>query len=342
MTTPVIDRASRPESGLEQPAPSDWVLDAQDIHVDFPVARDWRGRVVQWAHALNGVTLQVRRGEAFGVVGESGCGKSTLAQVLMGLLKPTQGALHRLPRPDGRAANIQIVFQDPQSSLDPRLPAWRVIVEPLVARHQRADRAVAESLAAQVGLRPEQMDRYVHEFSGGQRQRIAIARALVSDPDVIVLDEPTSALDISVQAQILNLLQELRRARGLTYVLISHNVSVVRHLCDRIAVMYLGQVVEQGPALQVLEDPRHPYTRELLEAVPRLDRAWPDDVPAAPAELPGNRTLPTGCFFRERCPWATAGCERPQSLEALPGADGRRVRCHVALSKNQGLPLDMD
>ncbi|HEX7385940.1 MAG TPA: ABC transporter ATP-binding protein [Castellaniella sp.] len=309
----------------------DWVLDAQDVHVDFPVARDWRGRVVQSAHALNGVTLQVRRGEAFGVVGESGCGKSTLAQVLLGLLQPTQGTLHRLPRPDGRAANIQIVFQDPQSSLDPRLPAWRVIVEPLVTRHQRADRAVAESLASQVGLRPEQMDRYVHEFSGGQRQRIAIARALSSDPDVIVLDEPTSALDISVQAQILNLLQELRRARGLTYVLISHNVSVVRHLCDRIAVMYLGQVVEQGLAPQVLGDPRHPYTRELLEAVPRLDCAWAEEAPAAPAELPGNRTLPRGCFFRDRCPWATAGCERPQALALLPDGEGRQVRCHVAL-----------
>ncbi len=332
------------------------VLDARDIHVLFPVARDWRGRAVRHAHALNGVDLQVRRGETFGVVGESGCGKSTLAHVLLGLVAPTRGTLQRLPRADGRPANIQIVFQDPQSSLDPRLPAWRVIVEPLIARRSqrlrgagqddglaasvgwptrapRQDlRARAAELALQVGLRPEQMDRFVHEFSGGQRQRIAIARALSSDPDVIVLDEPTSALDISVQAQILNLLQDLRRAHGLTYILISHNVSVVRHLCDRVAVMYLGQVVEQGSAADVLDTPRHPYTRELLNAVPRLDRTWSEDAPGAVAELPGNRILPTGCFFRDRCPWATTGCELPQVLGTRPDTPDHAYRCHVAVA----------
>ena len=315
------------------------VLDVQEVRVRFPLARNWRGRAVVHAHALNGVSLQVRRGEAFGIVGESGCGKSTLASVLMGLLAPTEGAVQRQPRADGRAANVQIVFQDPQSSLDPRLPAWRVIVEPLVAAagrqgadrlDRRALRARADALAVQVGLRPEHLDRYVHEFSGGQRQRIAIARALAPEPDVIVLDEPTSALDISVQAQILNLLGELRRAHGLTYVLISHNVSVVRHLCERVAVMYLGQVVEQGPVAEVLESPRHPYTRELLEAVPRLDRPWVDGDPATPAELPGNRTLPQGCFFLSRCPWATTGCERPQVLLARPGEPQHAYRCHVA------------
>ncbi|MGB3276178.1 MAG: ABC transporter ATP-binding protein [Castellaniella sp.] len=318
------------------------VLDAHEIHVRFPLARDWRGRAVRHAHALNGVSLQVRRGEAFGIVGESGCGKSTLAAVLMNLLPPSQGELSRLPRADGRPADVQIVFQDPQSSLDPRLPAWRVIIEPLVAAGRRAAaprggrldkttlRARADALALQVGLRPEQLDRYVHEFSGGQRQRIAIARALAPEPDVIVLDEPTSALDISVQAQILNLLGALRRAHGLTYVLISHNVSVVRHLCDRVAVMYLGQVVEQGPAAQVLESPRHPYTRELLDAVPRLDRPWPEAAPAVPAELPGNSALPQGCFFRGRCPWATTGCDQPQVLLARPDEPLHAYRCHVA------------
>ena len=332
-------------------APGAPVLELQDVQVRFPLARNWRGRPTVHAHALNGVGLQVRRGEAFGIVGESGCGKSTLASVLMGLLAPTAGALQRQPRADGHPANIQIVFQDPQSSLDPRLPVWRVIVEPLVAarRGAAADaarasgagtapghpdpaalRARAEALAAQVGLRPEHMDRYVHEFSGGQRQRIAIARALAPAPDVIVLDEPTSALDISVQAQILKLLAELRRAHGLTYVLISHNVSVVRYLCDRVAVMYLGQVVEQGPAAEVLAAPCHPYTRELLDAVPRLDQPWPDDTPAAPAELPGNRTLPPGCFFRSRCPWATTGCDQPQPLLARPDAPLHAYRCHVA------------
>ncbi|MBV2180732.1 MAG: ABC transporter ATP-binding protein [Castellaniella sp.] len=361
--------------GPESPDPSepsltdlgkDWVLDASDITVRFPVSRDWRGRAVRFAHAINGVTLRIRRGEVFGVVGESGCGKSTLAQVLVGLLPPTEGALRRLPQADGREANVQIVFQDPQSSLDPRLPAWKVVVEPMVVRGRRAitsrddsptrsvarpamraDRAAlrarAAELALQVGLRPEHLDRYVHEFSGGQRQRLAIARALSSDPDVIVLDEPTSALDISVQAQILNLLQDLRRRHGLTYVLISHNVSVVRHLCDRVAVMYLGQVVEQGPITAVLDAPCHPYTRELLDAVPRLDQPWAENMLAVPVELPGNRVLPTGCFFRDRCPWATAGCELPQRLLGRQDAPEHRVRCHVVLkiefATERGLPL---
>src|SRR5690606_22328850 len=275
------------------------VLDAHEIHVRFPLARDWRGRAVRHAHALNGVSLQVRRGEAFGIVGESGCGKSTLAAVLMGLLKPSEGELRRLPRADGRPADVQIVFQDPQSSLDPRLPAWKVIIEPLVA----AGRSSVDRTAL---------------------------RALAAGPDVVVLDEPTSALEIAVQAQILSLLRELRRAHGLTYVLISHNVSGVRHLCDRVAVMYLGQVVEQGPAAQVLESPRHPYTRELLDAVPRLDRPWPEDELAPPAELPGNAVLPQGCFFRGRCPWATTGCDRPQVLLARPDAPLHAYRCHVA------------
>ncbi len=178
-----------------------------------------------------------------------------------------------------------------------------------------------------MGLRPEHLDRYVHEFSGGQRQRIAIARALAPAPDVIVLDEPTSALDISVQAQILNLLRALRRAHGLTYVLISHNVSVVRHLCDRVAVMYLGQVVEQGPTAQVLESPRHPYTRELLDAVPRLDRPWPEDAPAVPAELPGNVVLPPGCSLSQPL---SLGHDR---LRTAPGAVGpaRRALACVPL-----------
>ncbi|MGB6006520.1 oligopeptide/dipeptide ABC transporter ATP-binding protein [Castellaniella sp.] len=337
----IADSGAAMAAGADRPE-QDLVLEVRDVRVRFPMLRDWRGRVVQSAHALNGIDLRIRRGEAFGIVGESGCGKSTLAQVLMGLLPPTDGDVRRLPRGDGRPANIQIVFQDPQSSLDPRLPAWKVIVEPVVVRGRRpapgqaarqgkaALRARAAELAVQVGLRPETLDRYVHEFSGGQRQRIAIARALSSDPDVIVLDEPTSALDVSVQAQILNLLQDLRRRYGLTYVLISHNVSVVRHLCDRVAVMYLGQIVEQGMASAVLESPRHPYTRELLDAVPRLDRPWVEDAPAAPVELPGNRALPAGCFFRERCPWATQGCERPQSLLCDADALQHLFRCHVA------------
>ncbi|MBA1230681.1 ABC transporter ATP-binding protein [Pseudomonas viridiflava] len=193
-------------------------------------------------------------------------------------------------------------------------------------------REIAARVAAQVGIRAEYMDRFPHQFSGGQRQRIAIARALSSNPDIIVLDEPTSALDISVQAQILNLLSELQRTRELTYILISHNVSVVRHMADRVAVMYLGQIVELGSASQVLERPRHPYTQLLLDAVPRLGVPIDDAQASAPTELPGNRNLPTGCYFRDRCPKATARCERPQALLPVKNlaVEQWQVRCHLA------------
>jgi peptide/nickel transport system ATP-binding protein len=306
------------------------ILQLNDVRVRFPVSNDWLGRPRGYAHALNGIDLQVRAGETLGIVGESGCGKSILAQLLMGLIAPSSGALNWASRRDDEGrSNVQIVFQDPQSSLDPRLPIWRIITEPLYARgpvDRTQMRELAARVASQVGIRPEYLDRFPHQFSGGQRQRIAIARALSSDPDIIVLDEPTSALDISVQAQILNLLAELQRARNLTYILISHNVSVVRHMADRVAVMYLGQIVELGHAAQVLDHPRHPYTRLLLEAVPRLGVALHAEQVAAPTELPGNRNLPTGCFFRERCSLCTVGCENPQ---VLLGDETQRARCHV-------------
>lgn len=308
-------------------------LSLDDVHVRFPVAADWRGRPNRYAHALNGVTLNVRKGETLGIVGESGCGKTTLANLLMGLVKPTRGLFDR------GGASLQIVFQDPQSSLDPRLPVWKLIMEPVMVNRRsgsRALRAQAALLAQQVGLRPEHLDRYPHEFSGGQRQRIAIARALSAEPDVIVLDEPTSALDISVQAQILNLLQELRAERLLSYVLISHNVSVVRHMCDRVAVMYLGQIVEIGAARDVFAAPAHPYTRLLLESVPRIGAPFLEGVPQD-TELPGNRHLPQGCFFRSRCPLATAGCELPQAMaEAGDSVAGHTCRCHVRCKKEGG------
>jgi peptide/nickel transport system ATP-binding protein len=302
--------------------------------VHFPVAHDWLGRPVGYAHALNAVDLAVERGETLGIVGESGCGKSTLANVLTGLVAPTGGAV----AVDGAAlvpgrptARIQMVFQDPNASLDPRLPVWRVVTEPLFL-HRRLPKVELRSIAArlldQVGLRAEHIDRYPHEFSGGQRQRIAIARALAPDPDIVVLDEPTSALDVSVQAQILNLLIDLQRRRRLTYLFISHNVSVIRHVADRVAVMYLGQVVESGPAALVLSAPRHPYTRLLLDSVPAVghlpdDRAAPDS-----GELPSNRRLPGGCFFENRCPLARPGCERRQDLTTNGG--DHQVRCHLA------------
>lgn len=315
-------------------ATSSAILGLQDVRVHYPMGTDWLGRPKAVAHALNGIDLDVHAGETLGIVGESGCGKSTLAQLLMGLIKPTSGKLDWVYNTENeRSSNVQIVFQDPQSSLDPRLPIWKIITEPLFVRHsapRRDMRDIAAKVAAQVGIRTEYLDRYPHQFSGGQRQRIAIARALSSNPDIIVLDEPTSALDISVQAQILNLLSELQRTRDLTYILISHNVSVVRHMADRVAVMYLGQIVELGSASQVLEHPRHPYTQLLLEAVPRLGVSVDDAHASTPTELPGNRNLPAGCFFRDRCLKATSGCERPQALLPTKTAGGaERVRCHL-------------
>ncbi|AVI87916.1 MULTISPECIES: oligopeptide/dipeptide ABC transporter ATP-binding protein [Pseudomonas syringae group] len=305
------------------------VLQLNEVRVRFPVSNDWLGRPRGYAHALNGIDLQVRAGETLGIVGESGCGKSTLAQVLLGLVAPSSGELKWTERRGEGSSNIQIVLQDPQSSLDPRLPIWKIITEPLYVRgnapHEQM-RDVAARVAAQVGIRPEYIDRFPHQFSGGQRQRIAIARAISSDPDIIVLDEPTSALDISVQAQILNLLAELQETRKLTYILISHNVSVVRHMSTRIAVMYLGQIVELGGAAQVLDKPCHPYTQLLLEAVPRLGAAPKTESIAATIELPGNRKLPSGCFFRDRCSQHTTGCDKPQSLIE---SERQFVRCHL-------------
>jgi len=306
------------------------LMELQDIRVRFPVKFNWLGQPRGYVHALNGVDLNIMRGETLGIVGESGCGKSTLAQLLMGLQTPSSGTLLRA-RAAGSwfGSGMQMVFQDPQSSLDPRLPVWRIITEPVyVQKHNPASerRSLAETLAEQVGLRKESLDRLPHEFSGGQRQRISIARALSSQPDIIVLDEPTSALDISVQAQILNLLVALQRQRNLTYVLISHNVSVVRHMSDRVAVMYLGQIVELGPTDKVLARPQHPYTRLLLDSVPQAGRSLAEGQEDRKGELPSNRQLPQGCYFRERCPYAGNGCQMPQDLRV--NLSGVAVRCH--------------
>lgn len=304
--------------------------------VKYSIGRRW-GRPGGVVHALNGIDLEIIKGETLAVVGESGCGKSTLAQLVMGLLAPTEGRV-RFAGVDLRALvgeelrerrrRLQIVFQDPQASLDPRIAAWRIIAEPLqVARRLNtpALRAKAAELAELVGIGAEHLERYPHEFSGGQRQRLAIARALALQPELLVLDEPTSALDVSIQAQILNLLAELQSRLGLTYLFISHNVAVVRHVADRVAVMYLGQIVEIGTARSVLDDPQHPYTRQLIAAVPRLHQ--PLVAPETrQSEIRGNLELPIGCYFQSRCPRAGAGCDQPQVL--WPLADARHVRCH--------------
>lgn len=310
---------------------SEILLKLSDVHLNFPARKNWRGKVVEHVYALNGLNMAAYRGETLGIVGESGCGKSTLAKLLMGMLNPSSGKFERTATSGSGPSHgsMQMVFQDPLSSLDPRLPVWRTITEPVWIQSrpdEKSRRHLAQQLALQVGIRPEYLDRLPHEFSGGQRQRIAIARALSANPDIIVLDEPTSALDISVQAQILNLLVELQKQRNLTFVLISHNVSVIRYMSDRVAVMYLGQIVEMGEARQVLDTPAHPYTRLLMDSVPRIGSPL-GDAPRN-TELPGNRQLPQGCYFRERCPFAGAGCEQPQPLQPL--AHGNAARCWKA------------
>lgn len=241
--------------------------------------------------AVHDVNLSIIQGEAFGLVGESGSGKSTIGKMLVGLEAPTSGNIDYLGHPiwnkerfrNPRAGEIQIVFQDPQSSLDPRMSVKEIILEPLYAlppadRKDKGAPAKLHSLLKRVGLKEDHLSRYPHEFSGGQRQRIAIARALITDPSFLVLDEPTSALDVSVQAQVLNLLKELKKERNLTYLFISHNMAVIRYMCDRVAVMSKGEMVETGPSRSLFERPEHPYTRKLLSSLPSVYENSPSEV----------------------------------------------------------------
>ena len=291
--------------------------------------------------AVRGVSFRQRRGETLGVVGESGCGKSTLAKLILHLVPPTSGEV----RVDGEALgdlsdrglrrrrrDMQMIFQDPQASLDPRMRVGALLEEPLVihrlgTRRERK-RKVAELLDL-VGLPDDAARRFPHEFSGGQRQRISIARALALEPALIVADEPVSALDVSIQAQILNLLVEVRRRFGLTFVFISHDLAVVRYVADRVAVMYLGEIVELGQADEVLTRPLHPYTRTLISAVLEPDHAGRRDRPVPKGEPPNPELIPPGCPVHPRCPAAMDRCAStaPPEIDAGPPAAPHLVRC---------------
>lgn len=308
-------------------------LQVHDLCKTFPTGRSLFGRAGPGVRAVRPVSFSVAEGETLGIVGESGCGKSTLARMLVGLLAPSSGEIEiegrRLDTADPAAFGrmIQYVFQDPISSLNPRKSIRQILEAPLrhlhgMERHERETR-IAEILAS-VNLREEFLERYPHEFSGGQAQRIGIARALAAAPRIIVLDEPVSALDVSVQAQVLNLLAELRASRNLTYLFISHDLAVVEAVSDRVAVLYFGAIVEIGPAQAIFKAPRHPYTKLLAQSAPAVGRPL-----AAPAdgELPDPLDPPPGCAFAGRCPKATDLCRREEPRLEHLGED-QLAACH--------------
>jgi dipeptide transport system ATP-binding protein len=289
--------------------------------------------------ALDGASFTLERGKTLAVVGESGCGKSTLARLVTMIETPTSGSLKIAGQDIVGASSatlralrpkVQIVFQNPYGSLNPRQKIGHALEEPLLVntRMGAAERSgKARDMMASVGLRPEHYDRYPHMFSGGQRQRIAIARALMLDPDVLVLDEPVSALDVSIQAQVLNLLAEMQERHNLAYLFISHDLSVVRHIANDVMVMYLGRAVEQGPRDNIFNNPQHPYTRALLSATPQPDPTRKRDRIVLSGEMPSPLAPPTGCTFHPRCPWCFEPC--PVINPALLEHEGSLVACHA-------------
>ncbi|WP_269933033.1 ABC transporter ATP-binding protein [Aminobacter sp. HY435] len=302
----------------------------------FDVSAPWLNRVVerkprQYLQAVNDISFEVPRGGCLSLVGESGCGKSTVARLVTGLYRPNSGDISFALDKDGEPLSAQMIFQDPYASLNPRWRVKNIIAEPI--RELKLRNSAAEvservvELLKTVGLSASDGEKFPHEFSGGQRQRISIARALASEPRFLVCDEPTSALDVSVQAQVLNLMRRLQDEFGLTYLFISHDMSVVRHMSDRIAVMYLGRIVEDGETEELFARPRHPYTQLLLQTIPNIDNPNRDREVAG-GEVPSPLKPPSGCPFHPRCPIATAQCS--SELPAVRTlASGTRVACHL-------------
>jgi peptide/nickel transport system ATP-binding protein len=320
---------------------------AHDLAKTFDVSAPWLNRVIerkprQMLNAVDGVSFEIERGKTLALVGESGCGKSTVARLLVGLYEPTRGGL-TFDGQDAHAAfksndakamrqRIQMIFQDPYASLNPRWTVDNIIGEPLkehglISDAEELKARVAELLQS-VGLSPLDMVKYPHQFSGGQRQRISIARALATAPEFLVCDEPTSALDVSVQAQVLNIMKDLQRERGLTYLFISHNLAVVRHVSDQVGVMYLGRLVELADKHTLFGNPQHPYTKMLLDAIPKMHDTGRARTPVQ-GEVPNPLNPPSGCTFHPRCPQATDICraERP----ALRDFKGIKIACHAVV-----------
>ena len=321
------------------------LVEVTDLAKTFDVSAPWLNRVIErlprrYVHAVDGVSFAIQRGQTLALVGESGCGKSTVARLLVGLYAPTRGTVQfdgrdtaaTLASPDARALRrrMQMIFQDPYASLNPRWQVRNIVGEPLrehgIALREDELEAKVAALLASVGMAAADMEKFPHQFSGGQRQRISIARALATEPEFLVCDEPTSALDVSVQAQVLNIMKDLQRQRGLTYLFISHNLAVVRHVADQVGVMYLGRLVEQADKRALFATPRHPYTRMLLDAIPDIAMTGRQRNPVQ-GEVPNPLKPPTGCAFHPRCPHANARCsaERP----ALVEFNGIRIACHA-------------
>ena len=321
------------------------LVQVKDLAKTFDVSAPWLNRMVerkdrQFVHAVDGVSFSIERGKTLALVGESGCGKSTVARLLVGLYSPTRGEVLF----DGQSTStmaagaalrslrkrMQMIFQDPYASLNPRWKVLEIVGEPLrehgLAGVGSALRDKVGELLKSVGMAAADCEKFPHQFSGGQRQRISIARALATQPEFLVCDEPTSALDVSVQAQVLNIMKDLQRTRGLTYLFISHNLAVVRHVADQVGVMYLGRLVEVADKAELFAAPRHPYTRMLLDAIPDIHMSGRSRTPVQ-GEVPNPLNPPTGCAFHPRCPHANARCrnERP----VLTMFRGVQVACHA-------------
>jgi peptide/nickel transport system ATP-binding protein len=323
------------------------LLEVKDLKKYFPIKRGFFSRTVGHVKAVDGVNFHVQPGETLGLVGESGCGKTTTGRVVLRAIDPSDGEiwfddphLGRVNVATLQAANLkrlrrnmQMVFQDPYSSLNPRMTLLQNVGEPLVVNNVAKGKELEDRVAyllRVVGLRPEYMNRYPHAFSGGQRQRIGIARALALNPKLVVLDEPVSALDVSVQAQILNLLQDLQQQFGLTYLFIAHDLSVVEHISDRVAVMYVGQLVESATTKEIFTNPLHPYTEALLSAVPQPDPRARREPIVLQGDVADPANPPSGCYFHPRCRYSDGSrctTETPELREVQPG---HVVRCHYA------------